>query len=144
MDGDCIESAKPFCLWKPIVYENGVQAFHIGQADELVNGGIITNVSLEIGIGVPPFSRRHAEQGDIKKVGLIGIDKGNLFLRHFGRNEILLDGIGVNAIVHFREFPFGSPANEFLLFFLRRWNSLIRYTLNSGLIHMANSKAMSL
>ena len=64
MDGDCIEPAKPFCLWKPIVYENGVQAFHIGQADELVNGGIITNVSLEIGIGVPPFSRRHAEQGD--------------------------------------------------------------------------------
>ena len=40
-----------------------------------------------------------AEQGDVEQVGLAGIGEGRLRGRDFGRNEVSLHRIGVNAVI---------------------------------------------
>ena len=50
-------------------------------------------------MGIPPLLGRHAEQGHVQDISLVGIDQGNLPSGQFRRDQIFLDGIRMNAIV---------------------------------------------
>ena len=46
LDGYPVQSHEPFALRYALVYEYGVQVFHIGEADQFIDGGIVTDLSL--------------------------------------------------------------------------------------------------
>ena len=54
-------------------------------------------------MGIPPLLGRHAEQGHVQDISLVGIDQGNLPSGQFRRDQIFLDGIRMNAIVDLGE-----------------------------------------
>ena len=46
LDGYPVQSHEPFALRYALVYEYGVQVFHIGEADQFIDGGIVTDIAL--------------------------------------------------------------------------------------------------
>ena len=46
---------------KPFVDENGIQAFHVGKADELVDGSVVADITFEFRVGISPFFSAEAE-----------------------------------------------------------------------------------
>ena len=63
-----------------------------------------------------PLLMRLSEEGDIKNVRLVRIDDAHLRPRDRRRNEMLLDGVRMDAIVDFRKFSLRRPAKHLLLF----------------------------
>ncbi len=74
-------------MWQSPADEDGVQAFEVGEDDELFERGVVADVALGVGVGVAPLLRGLSEQGDIEEVGLAGINRGGLSLRD-GRSPI--------------------------------------------------------
>ena len=64
---------------------------------------MVAHVAFEFGVGITPLLRCLAEKRDIKYIGFVGV--GNLCLsrRDFRRNEVLLDGVGMNAVIELGE-----------------------------------------
>ena len=89
--------------------EDGVQAFEIGEDDQLLQRGVVANVALSIGMSITPLFGGLAEQGDIQQIGLAGIDGACLSLGDGGWDERLLDGIGVDAVVDLGEGALEVP-----------------------------------
>jgi hypothetical protein len=54
--------------------EDGVKAFEIGEDDQLLQRGVVANVSLSVRMGITPLFGGLAKEGDIEQVGLAGID----------------------------------------------------------------------
>ena len=50
-------------------------------------------------MGITPLLSGHAEQRHIQDIGFVGIDQRNLPRRQLWRNQIFLDGIGMNPII---------------------------------------------
>ena len=46
--------------------EDGVEAFEVGQDDELLQRGVVAEVALGIGMGVAPLLGGLAEEGDVE------------------------------------------------------------------------------
>ena len=90
--------------------ENGVEAFEIGEDNELLQRGVIEEVALGVGMSVAPLFRGLAEEGDIEQIGLVGIDERGLLFRDARRYERLFDGIGVDAVVDLGEGALEIPA----------------------------------
>ena len=107
LDGNLIQLDKPFALWHTIVDKNGVDIFHIREADEFVNGGIVADIVLEVGVCLAPLFGGHAKHGHVEHVSFLSILHRSLFASYFSRNEVALDGIGMYAIVDFRKFALG-------------------------------------
>ena len=80
------------------------QEFHnccsVNLADSLIDSGIVAYVALLVGIRLTPLFCRHAKHSDIEHISLIGVDDACLQRRHLIRNNIALDGIGVNPVVY--------------------------------------------
>jgi len=55
VNGNLIEFDKALTLWYTIVDEDRIEVLHVRKADELVDGGIITNVAFEVWIGFTPL-----------------------------------------------------------------------------------------
>ena len=90
-------------MWQSLADEDGVQAFEVGEDDELFERGVVADVAFRVGVGVVPLLGGLSEEGDIEEVGLAGINRGGLSLRDGRRKEGLLDGIGVDAAIDFGE-----------------------------------------
>ena len=54
LDGYPVQSHEPFALRYALVYEYGIQVFHIGEADQFIDGGIVTDIAFR-----PGFCSRH-------------------------------------------------------------------------------------
>ena len=65
----------------------------------MFKAGVVTHIAVFVGIGVAPFLCCLAKEGDVEKVGFIGVGKGSLFRGYLGRDEVGLDGVGVDAVV---------------------------------------------
>ena len=65
LDGNLIEFDKPFTLWNTLVDKHGIDILHIWQAYQFVDGGIVTDIALQVGIGLSPLLGGHAEHGHI-------------------------------------------------------------------------------
>jgi len=64
-------------------------------------------------MGIPPLLGRHAEQGHVQDISLVGIDQGNLPSGQFRRDQILFDGIRMNAIIDLGKVALDIPAKLF-------------------------------
>ena len=110
------------------VDELGIEAFQIGEHEELLDGGVVAHVAIEFGIGVAPLFGGVSEECDVEEVRLGGVGDGGLGGRDFGRDQVGFDRVGVDAVVEFGEgaveVPGEGKAEVFVV--LRRWNSLMR------------------
>jgi hypothetical protein len=71
-DGDVIELDQALRRRNPLAEEDGIEAFQIGQHDELFQGRMITHIAFGGGMSVAPLLRGLAEEGDVEEVGLVG------------------------------------------------------------------------
>ena len=55
MDGNLIEFDESFALWHTVVDEDRIEVLHVRKADELINGGIVADITLEVWIGFTPL-----------------------------------------------------------------------------------------
>lgn len=116
--GDAIQADEPFPLGDAVLYEHRIQALHVRQAYQFVDGRIVADVAFQVGMLVAPFQSGHSEECHVQYVGFVGIDARGLRWGYLLWDEVLLDGIGMDAIVDFRQFPLCVPAylRLFLLF----------------------------
>ena len=92
--------------------ELGVQAFDVGEHEQLLDGGVVAHVAVELGVGVAPLFGGLAEEGDVEQVGLAGVGDGGLRGRDLGRDEVRLDGVGVDAVVELGEGAVEIPGER--------------------------------
>lgn len=97
--GNLVEPYEAFALRQTLADEHGIKVLHVRETDKLIDGGIVADVALAVGIGLAPLTSRHAEHRHVQHVGLVGIYDVCLRLRYFRRYEVLPDGIGVYAVV---------------------------------------------
>lgn len=108
-DGDVVEGCEAFGLRQALADEDGVEAFEVGEDDELLQRGMVADVSFDSGIGVPPLFGGPAEEGDVEEVRLAGVNGGGLRLGDGGRDEGVLDGVCVDAVVDLGERALEVP-----------------------------------
>ena len=65
----------------------------------MLDGGVVADVALGVGMGVAPLPGGLAEEGDVEQVGFAGVDRGRLRFGNGGRDERLFDGVGVDAVI---------------------------------------------
>ena len=118
MNSDSIELYESFTLGHLLVDEYGIEILHVGQTNQLVDGGIITDIAFQIRILFAPHLRSHAEHGNVQHIGFVGIDDTRLFRGHFGGNQVLFDRVGMDTVIDLGQFAFGAPAELFLFLFL--------------------------
>ena len=98
-------------MGKSAFNQHRVHAFQIGQADELVDGCMVSDIPIEVWVAVTPLFCSHSEQGDIEYVGLGRIYEVGLLGSDFLRNEVPADCTGVDMVVDFSEFALGGPSD---------------------------------
>ncbi len=69
-------------------------------------------------IFIPPLFGRFPEQCHVQQVCFAGVDQVDLLRCQLGRDQIRLDGVGVNSVVDFGQVAADVPAEllKFLLF----------------------------
>ena len=101
-DGDLVERWKTIPLWQLHVDELGVHALDIGEHQQLLDGGVLAHVALQLGIGVAPLFGGQTKQGDIEQVGFAGVGDGSLCRWSTAAGiRCVLNGVGVDAVVEF-------------------------------------------
>ena len=98
--------------------ELGIEAFKIGEDEELLDGGMIPHVSIERWVGIAPLPGGKAEEGNIQEIGLGGVGDGGLGGGDFRRDEVGLDGIGVDAVVQLGKGAVEVPSEGEALVFI--------------------------
>lgn len=89
--------------------KNTIDAFEIGKDHKLLKCSIITYVAFVFGMCVPPFACSLSEEGDIEEVRLRRIFEVGLFASDLWRQQDILDGIGVDAVVDFGQCALECP-----------------------------------
>jgi len=89
--------------------KRGVETLQIGEDDELLQRGVVAKVALGIGMRIAPLLRGLAEEGDVEEVRFVSIDEARLLTVHVGRDESLLDNIGVDAVIDLGEGALEVP-----------------------------------
>ena len=74
MNGDLIQFEETLSLRYVLSDEHGIKVFHVRQADQFVDGGVITDVTFQVGIGFAPLLCCRAEHGDVQHIGFVGVD----------------------------------------------------------------------
>ena len=75
----------------------------------MLQRGVVADVPFGSGIGIAPLFGGLAEEGDVEQVRLAGIDDGGLCLGDGRRDEGVLDGVRVDAVVDFGEGALEIP-----------------------------------
>jgi len=73
-DGDFVELTQALRRGQALTDKDGVEAFKIGQDDELLDWGVVADIALGVRMGVAPLLRGLAEERDIEQVGFAGVD----------------------------------------------------------------------
>ena len=108
-DGDFVQLEQALRLGQALPDEDGIEAFEVGEDDELLQRGVVADVAVGVGVGVAPLLRGLAEEGDVEQVGFVGIDERRLCLGDGRRDEGLFDGVGVDAVVDLGEGALEVP-----------------------------------
>lgn len=74
LDGDFVEFFEALRLRNAIIDHDGVDVLHVGDADELVDRGVVALVAFQRRIRGLPLLMRHAEKRDIENIGLARVD----------------------------------------------------------------------
>ena len=78
----------------------------------MLNAGVIADIALARGIGITPLLGGLAEQGDIEDVGLIGVGEICLIPGNGGRDDVRLNGVGMDAVVQLGQRAVEVPAQR--------------------------------
>lgn len=84
-DGNGVEAFQSFSLRQGHVDKLGVQALHIGQHKQLLDGSMIADIACQLGVGVVPLFGGLAEKRNVEQISLGGIGEGGLCRCDFGR-----------------------------------------------------------
>ena len=68
-----------FRLWQYLADKHGVEAFEVGEDDELLQRGVVADVPFGTGVGLAPLFGGLAEEGDVEQVRFAGIE-GNVLV----------------------------------------------------------------
>ena len=90
-DGDGVELGEAVGGREGHVDELSVEAFEIGEDEELFDGGVVAHVAIEFGVGVSPLASGLAEESDVEQVGFASVGGGGLRRGDFGRDEVRFD-----------------------------------------------------
>ena len=74
LDGDFVEFLQPLRLGDTIVDHDGVDVLHVGDADELIDGGVVALIALERWVCGLPLLVRHAEKCHIQHIRFARVD----------------------------------------------------------------------
>ena len=80
--------------------------------------GLVANVAIFAGVLAAPLGGGLAEEGHVQHIGLAGIDDADLRFAQLRRDEVSLDGVGVDAVVDLGEIAADVPAESLALGFL--------------------------
>ncbi len=108
-NGDLIQPLEPFTLGQDHVDELGIRALNVGQHEQLLHRRVFAHVAFEFGVGVAPLFRRLAKERHVENIRLAGVGDGGLARRDFRRDEVCLDGIGVDAVIELGESAVEIP-----------------------------------
>ena len=78
LDGDFVQFLEALGLGNPIIDHDGVDVLHIGDANQLVDGGVVALVAFERRVGGLPLLMRHAEKRDIENIRFACVDNVHL------------------------------------------------------------------
>ena len=112
-NGDSIEFCQPLRLGQSLIDEHCMQVFQIGQAHKLRDICVISNITLEVGIGFPPLLCGHTKECHVQNICFIGIDQRDLSGRQLLRDEIFLDE-EENVIVIYGAFESFGDIQKYL------------------------------
>ena len=98
--------------------EQGVKVLEVGKANQLGTGGLIANVALFARIHAAPLGRSLAKEGHVEHIGFRRVHEVGLRLAQLWRDEVGLDGVGVDAVVDLGEIAADIPAEGLALGFL--------------------------
>ncbi len=118
MDRDLVEAGEAFGLGQALTDKQGVEVFQVREADELGAGGLVADVALVAGVLAAPLGGGLAEEGHVEHIGFAGIDEAGLRLAQLRRDQVRLNGVGVDAVVDFGEVAADIPAEGLALGFL--------------------------
>ena len=79
---------------------------------------MVAQIAVQPRVGVAPLSRRPAEERHIEHVGLGGVGDGRLCRRDFLRDEMRLNGVGMNSVIQLRERSVEIPCQRKTAVFL--------------------------
>ena len=102
-NGNRVEPLDAVALRQRHVNELGVHVLEVREDEKLFQRGVVAHVAVLAGIGVAPFAGGLAEEGDVEKVCFVGVGDGGLFRRDFRRDEVRLDGVGVETVMNLGE-----------------------------------------
>jgi hypothetical protein len=72
-DGDLIKPDKPVALSKVHVDELGVHALDVCQYKQLLDGGVVAHVTVQIRVSVTPLFRSLTKERNVQQIGLISV-----------------------------------------------------------------------
>ena len=86
MNCDFVQALQSLGLRDAVVYHDGVDVLHIGDADKLVDGGVVALVAFKVGVCGLPLLMRFAEQRHIEYVRFACVDHAHLCTRDLCRD----------------------------------------------------------
>ena len=86
LDGYFVEFLEALRLWNAIVYHDSIDILHVGDADKLVNCGVVALVAFQRWIRGLPLLVCHAEERDIQNICFTRVDDVHLRSRNGVRN----------------------------------------------------------
>ncbi len=92
--------------------ELGVHVFEVGEDEKLLETGVVAHVAVLTGVGVAPLVGGLSEEGDVEDVGFVGVGEGGLLRGDFGRDEMGLDGVGVEVVIDLGEGAVEVPGER--------------------------------
>lgn len=98
-DGDLVETFQTVALRKVHVDEFSVHPLDVGEHEQLLHGGVVAHVAVELGICVAPLFRGQTEESHVQQVGFAGVGDGRLRLRDFRWDKMLANSVGMDAVV---------------------------------------------
>ncbi len=98
--------------------KQGIEVFKVGQADELGSSGLVADVALAAGVLATPLGGGLTEESHVEHIGLAGIDETGLAFAERRRDEVGLDGVGVDAVIDLGEVAADVLAEGLTLGFL--------------------------
>ncbi len=111
-DRNRVEAFEPLSLRQFHVDELCVHVLQVGGDEELSEGRVVAHVAVLAGVGVAPFACGLTEEGDVEEVGFVGVGDGRLFRGDLGRDEVCLDGVGVEAVVDLGQSAIEIPSER--------------------------------
>ena len=115
MDGDFVEPPQSLWLRYAVLDHHGVEVFHVRQADQVIDVGIVSLVAFEVWMRELPLLMRLPEKRNVQHVRLVRVDDAHLGARNHRRDEVLLNRVRVDTIIDFRQLALGRPSQLCLL-----------------------------